>query len=88
MRHCVVIAALLTSLLSVTGFAGEYKDHCATGLAIYEVLVETDCSVNWTDSRSERIYCFSSEAAMEEFLEDTDANIAKADKKFVELGAN
>ena len=88
MRHCVVVTALLMSLVTVTALAGEYKDHCAAGLAIYDVLVETDCSVNWTDQRTGKVYCFSSENSKEEFLEDVDANIAKADKKFIELNAN
>jgi len=88
MRYCAVVTAMLMSLVSVTGFAGEYKDHCATGLAIYDVLVETDCSVNWTDQRTGKIYCFSSESTKEEFLEDVDANIAKATEKFTELGTN
>jgi len=88
MRLCVVVTALLMSLVTVTAFAGEYKDHCAAGLAIYDVLVETDCSVNWTDQRTGKVYCFSNESTMEEFLEEVDANIAKADKKFIELGAN
>lgn len=88
MRLCVVVTALLMSLLSVTAFAGQYKDHCAAGLAIYDMLVETDCSVNWTDQRTGKVYCFSSENSKEAFLEDVDANIAKADKKFFELDAN
>lgn len=88
MRYCAVVIALLMSLVSLTGFAGEYKDHCAAGLAIYDVLVETDCSVNWTDQRTGKVYCFSSESTKEEFLEDVDTNIAKATKKFSELGAN
>ena len=79
---------LLMSLVTAAAFAGEYKDHCAAGLAIYDVLVETDCSVNWTDERSGKVYCFSSENTKEEFLEEVDANIAKADKKFIELKAN
>ena len=88
MRYCAIVIALLMSLVSMTGFAGEYKDHCAAGLAIYEVLVETDCSVNWTDQRTGKVYCFSSDGTMEEFLEDVDANIAKANEKFTELGTN
>ena len=74
MRYCAVVIALLMSLVSLTGFAGEYKDHCAAGLAIYDVLVETDCSVNWTDQRTGKVYCFSSESTKEEFLEEVQSH--------------
>ena len=88
MRSCVVVTALMMSLISATALAGEYKDHCAAGLAIYGVLVETDCSINWTDQRTGKVYCFSSENSKEEFLENAKANIPKADAKFIELDTN
>ena len=88
MRGLVIATAVLMSLIPVAGIAGEYGDHCAAGLAIYEMLVQTDCSVNWADQRTGKVYCFSSDNSMEEFLEDVDANIAKADGKFIELESN
>jgi hypothetical protein len=88
MRGLVIATAVLMSLIPVAGIAGEYGDHCASGLAIYEMLVQTDCSVNWADQRTGKVYCFSSDNSMGEFLEDVDANIAKADGKSIELESN
>ncbi len=87
MRNFPVVAALIMALFPVIGSAGEYDDNCATGLAIYDVLVETDCSVNWTDERTGKVYCFSSENSKEEFLEDVESNIRKAAEKYAELNA-
>ena len=88
MRNFALVTALLMALFPLTGAAGEYDDNCATGLAIYDVLVETDCSVNWTDETTGKVYCFSSEGTRDQFLEDAQANIRKAEQRFAELNSN
>ena len=60
---------------------GEFDDSCAMGLADGQ-MVNTDCSVNWTDEDG-KVYCFSSENSKAAFLKDPKGNIAKA-KKFLE----
>jgi YHS domain-containing protein len=60
---------------------GEFEDSCAMGLADGQ-MVNTDCSVNWTDEDG-KVYCFSSENSKAAFLKDPQGNIAKA-KKFLE----
>lgn len=80
------LAILLPLAAAVPAVANEFGDHCANGLANYEVLVATDCSVNWTDPKTGKTYCFSSENSKEEFLEDSQSNIEKAEKSFAELG--
>ena len=87
MRNSMIVAVTLMALTPVMGYAGEYDDNCATGLAIYEVMVKTDCSVNWTDEKSGKTYCFSSENTKQEFLEDIATNIRKAEEKYAELTA-
>lgn len=80
------LAFLLPLAAAIPAFANEFGDHCANGLANYKVLVETDCSINWTDQNSGKTYCFSSENSMDEFLEDPESGIEKASKNFAELG--
>lgn len=80
------LAFLLPLAAAIPAFANEFGDHCANGLANYKALVETDCSINWTDPNSGKTYCFSSENSREEFLEDPETNIEKASKNFAESG--
>ena len=88
MRNAMIVAVALMALTPVMGYAGEYDDNCAAGLAIYEVMVKTDCSINWTDQKSGKTYCFSSENSKEEFLEDVASNITNAERNYAELTAN
>ncbi|MGA7458407.1 MAG: hypothetical protein WBW51_13960, partial [Methyloceanibacter sp.] len=55
---------------------GEFDDQCAMGLASGQT-VNTDCSVNWTDTDG-HVYCFSSDSSKEAFLKDPAGNIRKA----------
>ena len=85
MKGMLFFAALTLLLSSNTGLAGEFRNYCANGLANYNALVKTDCSVNWTDGRTGKTYCFSSENSMEEFLEDIVTNTEKATGNFAEI---
>jgi len=77
----LVAALCLAGAATALAAEGEFGDSCAMGLADGQI-VQTDCSVNWTDEDG-RVYCFSSESSKEAFLKDPEGNIAKA-KEFLE----
>src|ERR1700704_44693 len=54
----------------------EFGGQCAMGLAEGRSIT-TDCSVTWT-ARDGKRYCFSSEQAKKQFLEDPQGNISRA----------
>jgi|GEM_PF-2432224 len=63
---------------------GEFGNHCAWGLTMGKQ-ISTDCSVNWKDSTSGKIYCFSSEAFKTDWAKNTASNTAKASAEFTKL---
>jgi hypothetical protein len=80
------LAALLASAPSFaerndTQFGGS----CAFGLAEYGVVVKTDCSVTWTDPKTKKTYCFSSEDSKRKFLANVEENLRKAQAKAAEM---
>lgn len=66
-------AALL--LFSSIALAGEFGDHCATGLSD-GTMIKTKCEIN--ELYNGKTYCFGSKASREAFLRDPDTTIAKA----------
>ncbi|HZP93001.1 MAG TPA: hypothetical protein VFB20_08980 [Burkholderiales bacterium] len=78
-----VLAGL--AAIALPAWAGEFNDHCAYGLAGFDMLVETDCSVNWKDPRTGKTYCFSSRDSKDKFLKDPEANVRKAAAAFDKL---
>jgi uncharacterized protein YjbI with pentapeptide repeats len=56
-------------------FAGEFGDHCTTGLS-KGVLTKTKCEIN--ELYQGKTYCFGNEGARDSFLLDPDNIIAKA----------
>lgn len=65
------VALLFTSMAS----AGEFGDHCTTGLSRGQ-LTKTKCEIN--ELYQGKTYCFGNEAARDSFLLDPDNIIAKA----------
>lgn len=61
--------------LSNIAFAGEFGDHCTTGLSKGS-MVKTKCEIN--ELYKGKTYCFGNEGARDSFLLDPDATIAKA----------
>jgi hypothetical protein len=75
------LASLLIALscsFTVWAFAAEpeFGGYCAMGL-VNRQRIKTDCTANWT-SKEGKLYCFSNEAAKNEFLTAGDENIQKA----------
>ena len=65
-----------SALLFATGaFAGEFGDHCTTGLSKGQ-LNKTKCTIN--ELYKGKTYCFGNEGARDSFLLDPDNTITKA----------
>jgi uncharacterized protein YjbI with pentapeptide repeats len=75
MRTVNMVAAALLSLFSTLAMAGEFGDHCTTGLANGR-LIKTKCDIHVVSAG--KTYCFGSEAAKTEYLKDPESTITKA----------
>lgn len=80
MRTSSYFVAASLFALSLSAFAGEFKDECAWGLA-NDKHVKTDCSVNAL-GKDGKTYCFSNDKAKEAFMKDPVENIKKAKEVF------
>lgn len=75
MRHIPYITGLAGLLFSSLLFAGEFGDHCTTGLS-KGTMMKTKCEIN--ELYQGKTYCFGSTAAKDAFLLAPDEIIAKA----------
>ncbi len=80
----IVAYSLWSVMLAIPAWAaepipakGEFGNHCAEGLATGQS-ISTDCTIQWTDSATKKVYCFSSEKAKQDFAKDTAGNVKKA----------
>lgn len=92
MKKNFCAAALASVMLLIPGSAalaagdlGEYGNNCAFGLT-KGVKKYTDCSVQ--EKIDGKLYCFSKQAAKEEFMKDPKANVAKANSFFNDNSTN
>ncbi len=58
---------------------GAFGDHDPIGLAAGK-LIPTDCSFNWSDPDSHKLFCFGSQASLVYFLAAPKENEARAEK--------
>ena len=63
---------------------GAFDDHDPMGLAAGK-LIPADCSINWTDPDTHKLYCFSSATSLVYFLYAPHTNIARAKKGWLAL---
>jgi uncharacterized protein YjbI with pentapeptide repeats len=70
-----LISASIGLLFSGLVMAGEFGDHCTTGLS-KGALIPTKCSIN--EIYNGKTYCFGNEGARDSFLLDPDNTISKA----------
>ena len=75
MRIKQLITATALSMLAVPSFAGEFGDHCTTGLSMGK-MVRTDCSIH--ENFEGKTYCFGSAEARTLFLKAPADTIGKA----------
>ncbi len=85
---CTMILALAAAVLAgpaIAEHSKEFDGACAYGLAKYGAVVETDCSITWTNPDTNKTYCFSSQNSKWSFLDDTRGNLQRAEKKATEM---
>jgi hypothetical protein len=58
---------------------GGFDDHDPIGLAAGQ-LIPADCSINWTDPDTHKLYCFTSATSLVYFLDAPHTNLARAEK--------
>jgi hypothetical protein len=61
---------------------GAFDDHDPIGLAAGK-LIPADCSINWIDPDTHKLYCFSSATSLVYFLYAPHTNIARATKDWL-----
>lgn len=86
----VFVALCASLLIAGTAFAaapattGEFGGHDAMGLAMGKQ-IQTDCKINWTDPKTSKEYCFSTEAMKKDWAKNTAMNTEKATKEYAKL---
>jgi hypothetical protein len=63
---------------------GEFGGHDPVGLAA-GAKIKADCSINWIDPDSGKLYCFSSATSQSYFQDWPAANIERASKSWQQL---
>ncbi len=58
---------------------GGFDDHDPIGLAAGK-LIRADCSINWIDPDTRKLYCFTSATSLVYFLDAPHMNLARAEK--------
>jgi hypothetical protein len=58
---------------------GGFDDHDPIGLAAGK-LIPADCSINWIDPDTRKLYCFTSATSLVYFLDAPHMNLARAEK--------
>ncbi len=61
---------------------GAFDDHDPIGLAAGKQ-IPADCSINWTNPDTHKLYCFSSATSLVYFLNAPHTNIARATKRWL-----
>ncbi len=75
MKSVQIMFAAVMLLLSQWIYAGEFDNHCTTGLAD-GMLIKTKCEINTVFEG--KTYCFSSQASKDKFLEHPDGMMQNA----------
>lgn len=60
---------------------GAFDDHDPIGLVAGK-LIPADCSFNWTDPDTQKLYCFTSATSLVYFLDAPQTYLAKAQKNW------
>lgn len=75
MKSIKLVSIYLASFISISAWAGEFGDHCTTGLALGK-LIKTKCEINTLFEG--KIYCFGNAQALAVFKDDPETTLAKA----------
>lgn len=60
---------------------GQFQDHDPIGLVAGQ-LIPADCSINWTDPDTQKLYCFTSATSLVFFLDSPQEYLANAKKNW------
>jgi hypothetical protein len=60
---------------------GTFDDHDPIGLVAGK-LIPADCSLNWTDPDTHKLYCFTSATSLVYFLDSPQTYLAEAEKNW------
>jgi hypothetical protein len=63
---------------------GMFDDHDPIGLVAGK-LIPADCSFNWTDPDTHKLYCFTSATSLVYFLDSPQTYLAEAEKNWLAL---
>lgn len=66
---------------------GTFASHDPIGLVAGK-LIPADCSINWTDPDTHKLYCFSSATSLVYFLDSPQTYLAKAKKNWQAMTGN
>lgn len=74
-------AGIWKSAVPPVAMKGEFGNHDPIGLANGQ-LIKADCSINWTDPDTRKLYCFSVPTSLAYFLYWPKRNIARATREW------
>ncbi len=75
MKSLKILLAATTLFFNTMAYAGEFGDHCTTGLS-KDAFIQTKCDIK--EVFNGKTYCFGSEGARDSFLFDPQVTIDKA----------
>jgi len=74
-------AGIWKSVVPPVKMKGQFQDHDPIGLVAGQ-LIPADCSINWTDPDTHKLYCFTSATSLVFFLDSPQEYLSKADKNW------
>lgn len=89
MRKILLAGVLVSAFVAGEAFAAapanaEFAGWCAQNL-VNGKQVATDCSINWTDEKTHKLYCFASNGLKTEWAKNTEENVKKALEHYTNL---
>jgi len=74
-------AGIWKSVVPPVKMKGQFRDHDPIGLVAWQ-LIPADCSINWIDPDTHKLYCFSSATSLVFFLDSPQEYLSKAKKNW------
>jgi hypothetical protein len=74
-------AGIWKSVVPPVKMNGGFQDHDPIGIVAGQ-LIPADCSINWTDPDTHKLYCFTSATSLVFFLDSPREYLSKAEKNW------
>ena len=74
-------AGIWKSVVPPVKMKGQFQDHDPIGLVAGQ-MIPADCSINWTDPDTHKLYCFTSATSLVFFLDSPQEYLSKAEKNW------